>query len=206
MSVSNFVPVADARVRRRMNWTWRAGAQPCRQGPVQGSSDRSRTLRSACRPRFQRALDLPVHDHAGADPSKVFDQREPQHDRDRPQLAQAQGGDALVGSHEAAQAVGVEASVAVRNRTQCNVVDPRESARRTSRSGAAVRGCSLQASAAGRAPSALRSGTRCRAATRPQASDGAGPGPPPRASRLRVRERVDCPEAGPAGGRAPVSG
>ena len=102
--------------------------------------------------------------------AQVFDQRQPQHDRDRPQLAQVQRRHALVRGQETAQAVEVDASVAVRNRFQRNVVDAREARRGDPRRGVATPGCSSAASGASPCGSAPRSGRSCRAAIRWPAS------------------------------------
>jgi 3',5'-cyclic AMP phosphodiesterase CpdA len=71
---------------------------------------------------------------AGADPhrdaAQVLDHGQPQHDRNRPQLANAQRGDGLVGGHEAAEALRVHPAVAVGDRFQGDVVHPRMSRRR----------------------------------------------------------------------------
>ncbi len=71
---------------------------------------------------------------AGADPhrdaAQVLDHGQPQHDRNRPQLANAQRGDGLVGRHEAAEALRVHPAVAVGDRFQGDVVHPRMSRRR----------------------------------------------------------------------------
>jgi hypothetical protein len=59
----------------------------------------------------QLALD-PAGGHPHADAAQVLDHGQPQHDGDRPQLAQFEG-DGLVGGHEAAEALGVDPPVAV---------------------------------------------------------------------------------------------
>ena len=67
--------------------------------------------------------------NAGGDPAQVFDQCQPQHDRNGPQLAEQQRLHALVGRHEAAQGAAGDATVAVRDEFQRQVIDPRQPAR-----------------------------------------------------------------------------
>ena len=55
-------------------------------------------------------------------PAQVFNQRQTQHDRNRPQLAEAERLDLLVGRHVAAKAVDVDPAIAVGNGIQRNVV------------------------------------------------------------------------------------
>ena len=71
--------------------------------------------------------------HAGADAAQVLDQRQSQHDRDGPQLAQLQRRDGLVGRYEAAQAFGVHPTVAMRDRLERDVIDARHACRRAAR-------------------------------------------------------------------------
>ena len=68
--------------------------------------------------------------NARADAAQVLDQREAQHDRNRPQLAELERRDGLVRGHEAGQALGVDPAVAVRDRLEREVVDARKSGRR----------------------------------------------------------------------------
>ena len=74
------------------------------------------------------AIDA-IHDHACADTTQVFDQREPQHDRNRPQLAERERRDRLIRRDETAEAFSIHAAVAVRDRLQRDVVDARETRR-----------------------------------------------------------------------------
>ncbi len=67
--------------------------------------------------------------YPGRDAAQVLDQGQAQHDRNRPQLAERERLDLLVGAHEAADGVLVDAAVAVRDRVQCDVVDARQSSR-----------------------------------------------------------------------------
>ena len=62
----------------------------------------------------------------GADAAQVLDQRQPQHDRNRPQLAQLERRHRLVGRHEAGKALRVDPAVAVRDRLERDVVDARQ--------------------------------------------------------------------------------
>ena len=71
-------------------------------------------------------------DRAGRDPradaAQVLDQRQPQHDRNRPQLAELQRRHRLVGGDEAGQRLRVDAAVAVRDRLERDVVHARQPA------------------------------------------------------------------------------
>ena len=58
--------------------------------------------------------------------AQVLDQREAQHDRDRPQLPEREGAHRLVGRHEARECLRVDASVAVRDCLEREVVDARQ--------------------------------------------------------------------------------
>ena len=73
----------------------------------------------------------PADGDAHADAAQVLDQRQPQHDGDGPQLAQPEGGDRLVGRHEAAETFRVHPTVAMRNGLQRDVVHARTPGRRT---------------------------------------------------------------------------
>ena len=64
-----------------------------------------------------------------ADAPEILDQRQAQHDRDRPQLAQLEGGDRLVGGDETAEAFRIDPSVAVRDRFERDVVHARKPGR-----------------------------------------------------------------------------
>ena len=98
--------------------------------------------------------------------TQVLDQRQPQHDRDGPQLAQLERCHRLVGRDEARQALPHRPG---RRRAR----SPRARCRRRAAArprdpapGAAAPGCSPSAGAAWRCGSALRSGRSCRAAIR----------------------------------------
>ncbi|MBK9031671.1 MAG: hypothetical protein IPL61_10130 [Myxococcales bacterium] len=60
----------------------------------------------------------------GHHPPQVLEQRQTQHDRDRPQLAEAQRRDDLVRADERAQPVAVDPPVGVRDQLEREVVDP----------------------------------------------------------------------------------
>ena len=72
----------------------------------------------ACRPAAHDLL---------REAAKVLDEEDPQADRDRPQLADRQRLDLLVGAHHAAQALRVEAAVGVRDVGPGETEDPRVS-------------------------------------------------------------------------------
>ena len=62
---------------------------------------------------------------AGGDPAQILDQRDAQHDRNRPQLAQLERRDVLIGNDEARQALRVDPAVAVRHDFKGDLVDAR---------------------------------------------------------------------------------
>ena len=66
----------------------------------------------------------------GGNASQILEQRQPQHDRDGPQLTGRERRHLLIGRDEAAEAVRVQAAVAVRDRFEGDVVDPRQTGRR----------------------------------------------------------------------------
>jgi hypothetical protein len=63
------------------------------------------------------------HPHAGA--AQALDEREAQHDRNGPQLAQFECADGLVRGDEAAQLLGIDPAIAVRHDLEHEVVDAR---------------------------------------------------------------------------------
>ena len=67
--------------------------------------------------------------HTKRNAAQVLNQGEAKHDRNRPQLAERERFDFLVGTHETADRVLVDAAVAVRNRIQRDVVHARQSRR-----------------------------------------------------------------------------
>ena len=69
------------------------------------------------------SFDPPGRD-AHADATQILDYRQPQHDRNRPQFAELERGDALVGRHEASERLRIDPPVAVRDALQRDVVDP----------------------------------------------------------------------------------
>ncbi len=72
---------------------------------------------------------------AGGDPDRdaaqILDQREPQHDRDGPQLTQLEGGDGLIGGDETVEVLGVHPAIAVGDDLQRQVIDPWQAGRGT---------------------------------------------------------------------------
>ncbi len=62
---------------------------------------------------------------------QILEQREAQHDRDRPELAELERRNRLVGRHEAAQAFEVHAAIAVRDGLERDVVHARQARGRT---------------------------------------------------------------------------
>ena len=93
------------------------------------------------------AAVAPVGHHPRGHAAQVLDQRQPQHDRDRPQLAQSQRSHFLVGVDETVQAGSVDAAVAVRDDLQRDVIDPRQAGR-----GAVVQPRQFAAVALGQVP------------------------------------------------------
>ena len=69
----------------------------------------------------------------GGDAAQILDQRKPQHDRNRPQLAELERRDRLIRGDEAGEAFRVHAAVAVRDRLERDVVDPWQPRRRAAR-------------------------------------------------------------------------
>ncbi len=64
----------------------------------------------------------PTGRDAYTDATQILDHCQPQHDRDRPQLAKLHRANALVGHHEAAQTFDIDATIAMRNGFQREVV------------------------------------------------------------------------------------
>ncbi len=90
-------------------------------------------LHHLVRPRLgQPAVDRRCGDPRG-DTAQVFDQRKAQHDWNRPQFAEFQRCHQLVCRHEAAQALRIDATVAVCNRLERDVVDARQPGGRSAR-------------------------------------------------------------------------
>ena len=70
-----------------------------------------------------------VHDQFG-DASEVFDQHDPERDRDRPEFADRQRLHFLIGAHEAAQHIGIEVAVGVGDEGPGEAEHPRISGER----------------------------------------------------------------------------
>ena len=77
------------------------------------------------RPELGQTALFPASGDADPDPAQILDDGQTQHDGDRPQLAEAQVGDGLVGGDEAAQRFRINPSVAMRHGFQGNVVHAR---------------------------------------------------------------------------------
>jgi len=90
-----------------------------------------RHVLQAVSPLVGEVAIVPGHHQAGRDPAQILDQRQPQHDRHRPQLAQFQRGHRLVSRDEGAQRFGINLRIHVRNQLEHQFIDPRKSRRRT---------------------------------------------------------------------------
>ena len=102
-----------------------------------GTFSATSTMLSAQTPAVSRS---PVgRGDARRDATQVLDQREPQHDRNRPQLAQQQRLDRLVGGNEAHQRAATDRAVAVRDELQREVIDARHARRARALSGLCAR-------------------------------------------------------------------
>ena len=62
--------------------------------------------------------------HGRDDSAQALDERQPKHDRDGPQLSEAQRRDRLIRGDEGAQAVDVDAALGVRDQLEDDIVDP----------------------------------------------------------------------------------
>ena len=76
---------------------------------------------------------VPASGDARTDPPQILDHRQAQHDRDRPQFAQPEIGDGLIGRHEAIERFRIDPPVAMRDGFQRNVVDTGMPGRRPGR-------------------------------------------------------------------------
>ena len=83
------------------------------------------------RPAFRQVAVGSTRGDPQRNPAQVLDQRETQHDRDCPELTELQGRDAFVRGQEPAQPVQVDSAIPMRNRLQCDVIDPRKPRSRT---------------------------------------------------------------------------
>lgn len=79
--------------------------------------------------RGQAGVAPVVHDVLG-NAAQIVDQRQPQHDRNRPQLAELERRHLLVGGDETAQRDRIHAPVAMRHHLQAQLVDARQAHRR----------------------------------------------------------------------------
>ena len=66
----------------------------------------------------------PARSNQYRNPAQVLDHRQPQHDRNRPQFANFQGRDGLIGGNKAAERFVINPSIAMRHGFQRNVVNP----------------------------------------------------------------------------------
>ena len=98
---------------------------------------------------------------------QVLDQHDAQRDRDGPQLADRQRLDALIGAHEAAQHLGIEAAVGVGDEGPGDAEHARIAGERSVQRASAAAGNSRAAGRRGFRGSALRRDDSCRAAIRP---------------------------------------
>ena len=69
--------------------------------------------------------------HARGDAAQIFDQRQPEHDRNAPQLAQLERRHRLIRGDEAAEAFGVDTSIGMRNGLERQVIHARQVRRRS---------------------------------------------------------------------------
>jgi hypothetical protein len=81
-------------------------------------------------PGDRRVALLAALGDAHRDAAQIFQQRQLQHDREGPQLAQLQGLDGLVSGDELGGVVAVDAAIHVRDQFQCQVVDAGKAGRR----------------------------------------------------------------------------
>ena len=109
--------------------------------PVRSAASTAGTGSAACPPRpagGRRDCPPPavrratVHDPL-RQPPEVLDQHDPQRDGDRPELADRQRLDLLVGAHVAAQHLGIEAAVGVGDESPGDTEHPRISGERSVR-------------------------------------------------------------------------
>jgi len=83
-------------------------------------------LEHAVRPLCGQAAVGAAGGHLHRDATQVLDQRQPQHDREGPELAEQQRTHRLVGRDEAGQRSELEPAVAVRHGLHRQVIDPRQ--------------------------------------------------------------------------------
>ncbi len=86
-------------------------------------------LEHAVRPEDRRIAFLATTGYAYRDATKILEQRQLQHDRKCPQLAQEQGMGSLVGSDELGAVVATDTSIRVRDQLQREIVNARETRR-----------------------------------------------------------------------------
>ena len=114
----------DERTRRG-----RLGSRHVREYEDQASRIFFRDLGQPVCPVIRDVAVALVGGDADGDAPQVLDQRQAEHDRDRPQLAQRERSDGLVGGHEAAESRHVHAPVDVRDQLEHDVITARVSRR-----------------------------------------------------------------------------
>ena len=116
-----------------MSWTAKAcgsGVDSNERSMAAGSGSSRPTPSSRSATRVGRvALGPAAHDPVGRAP-EILDEEDAQRDRDRPELADREGLDALVGAHEAAEGVAIEVAVGVRDERPGQPEDARVSGER----------------------------------------------------------------------------
>jgi hypothetical protein len=119
-----------AQERSREGWI---GARHVGQHQHQVSGIAFDHLHHALRPVICQVAVAPLGSHARRHPPQVFDQRQPQHDRDRPELAQVQRMDRFIRGDEAVQAVGFDPAIHVGDQLQGHRIGPRIASVRAAR-------------------------------------------------------------------------
>ena len=139
-----------------------------------------------------------------ADAAQVLDQRQPEHDRHRPQLAEQQRLHRLVGGDEARQRAARQPGVGVRDHLQRERIDARLAGLRRMRRGAADRAAPV---AGGRRGGIVDRGRRQRIADQPRQLAAVAPGQVAPGGAHLLLDQVEVVEQ-PFGGRrhAPFGG
>ena len=90
-----------------------------------------RHVLQALDPQVSQVAIVPADHQSARYPAQVFNQRQPQHDRNGPHLAQFQGRYGLVSRDESPQRLGLHLRIHMRNQLQHKVIDPRQPGGRT---------------------------------------------------------------------------
>ena len=90
-----------------------------------------RHVLQALDPQVRQVAIVPGDHQPRGDPAQVFDQGQPEHDRNGPQLAQFQGRYGLVSRDEGAQRFGINLRIHMRNQFEHQVIDARQPGGRT---------------------------------------------------------------------------